>query len=72
MWALGDAVHERFGHVDVLVNNARASPVYPSLVETIEELWHKIMAVNLKGASDASGYANGAAIVIDGGMTSSR
>jgi NAD(P)-dependent dehydrogenase (short-subunit alcohol dehydrogenase family) len=50
MWALADAVHERFGHVDLLVNNVGASPVYPSLVETIEELWHKIMAVNLKGA----------------------
>lgn len=48
--ALADAVHDRFGHVDVLVNNAGASPLYPSLVEITEELWDKVMAVNLKGA----------------------
>jgi NAD(P)-dependent dehydrogenase (short-subunit alcohol dehydrogenase family) len=48
--ALAEAVHERFGRVDVLVNNAGASPLYPSLVEITEELWDKIFAVNLKGA----------------------
>jgi NAD(P)-dependent dehydrogenase (short-subunit alcohol dehydrogenase family) len=48
--ALAEAVHERFGRVDVLVNNAGVSPLYPSLVEITEELWDKIMAVNLKGA----------------------
>ena len=35
--------------IDVLVNNAGMSPLYPSLPELTEELWHKVMAVNLMG-----------------------
>ncbi|HEY1827671.1 MAG TPA: glucose 1-dehydrogenase [Acidimicrobiales bacterium] len=38
-----------FGRVDVLVNNAGMSPLYPSLTEVSEDLWDKVMAVNLKG-----------------------
>ena len=48
--ALADRVLERFGRVDVLVNNAGMSPIYPSLVEVTEDLWDKVLAVNLKGA----------------------
>ncbi|MDX1648348.1 MAG: glucose 1-dehydrogenase [Myxococcota bacterium] len=48
--ALADAAWERFGRVDVLVNNAGMSPLYPSLDEVGEELWDKVQAVNLKGA----------------------
>jgi NAD(P)-dependent dehydrogenase (short-subunit alcohol dehydrogenase family) len=40
---------ERFGHIDVLVNNAGMSPLYPSVSEIGEELFDKVMAVNLKG-----------------------
>jgi NAD(P)-dependent dehydrogenase (short-subunit alcohol dehydrogenase family) len=47
---LVDAAYERFGRVDVLVNNAGMSPVYPSLPEVTEELFDKVVAVNLKGA----------------------
>jgi NAD(P)-dependent dehydrogenase (short-subunit alcohol dehydrogenase family) len=47
---LAGAVHERFGQVDVLVNNAGLSPLYGSLEEVSEELWDKVVAVNLKGA----------------------
>jgi NAD(P)-dependent dehydrogenase (short-subunit alcohol dehydrogenase family) len=54
VWAQCDAlvenVYERFGRVDVLVNNAGLSPLYPSLAEVSEELWDKVIAVNLKGA----------------------
>ncbi len=50
MTALADAAHERFGRVDVLVNNAGMSPLYPSLGEVTEELWDKVLGVNLKGA----------------------
>src|SRR5262245_14827240 len=36
------AAYERFGRVDVLVNNAGMSPLYPSLVELSEALWDKV------------------------------
>src|SRR6202035_1861733 len=48
--ALVDRVYGELGRVDVLVNNAGSSPLYPSLVEVSEELFDKTMAVNLKGA----------------------
>jgi NAD(P)-dependent dehydrogenase (short-subunit alcohol dehydrogenase family) len=47
---LADLVQERFGRVDVLVNNAGLSPLYPSLEEVTEALFDKVIAVNLKGA----------------------
>jgi len=43
------AAYERFGRVDILVNNAGMSPTYPSLAEVSEDLFDKVMAVNLKG-----------------------
>lgn len=46
---LVDAAYDRFGRVDVLVNNAGMSPLYPSLPEVGEDLWDKVLAVNLKG-----------------------
>ena len=46
---LADATHERFGRIDILVNNAGMSPLYPSLSEVSEELWDKVIDVNLKG-----------------------
>ena len=42
-------MHERFGRCDVLVNNAGMSPLYPSLSEVSEELFDKVVGVNLKG-----------------------
>jgi NAD(P)-dependent dehydrogenase (short-subunit alcohol dehydrogenase family) len=48
--ALVETVYERFGRVDVLVNNAGLSPLYPSLADVTEELWDKVIAVNVKGA----------------------
>ncbi len=47
--ALVDASYAHFGKVDVLVNNAGMSPLYPSLPEVSEELWDKVMGVNLRG-----------------------
>ncbi len=47
--ALVEAAYERFGRVDVLVNNAGMSPLYPSLAEVSEALWDKVLGVNLKG-----------------------
>jgi NAD(P)-dependent dehydrogenase (short-subunit alcohol dehydrogenase family) len=46
---LVDTVYDHFGRMDVLVNNAGMSPLYPSLVEMSEELYDKTLAVNLKG-----------------------
>ena len=46
---LVDAAYAHFGRIDVLVNNAGMSPLYPSLVEVSEALWDKVLAVNLKG-----------------------
>ncbi len=47
--ALVDAAYARFGRVDVLVNNAGMSPMYPRPVDVTEELWDKVIGVNLKG-----------------------
>lgn len=40
---------ERFGTIDVLVNNAGMSPLYRSLSAVSEELFDKVIGVNLKG-----------------------
>jgi NAD(P)-dependent dehydrogenase (short-subunit alcohol dehydrogenase family) len=47
--SLVDAAYERFGRVDVLVNNAGVSPLYPSVVEITEQLWDSTFATNLRG-----------------------
>ncbi len=43
------ATYEHFGRIDVLINNAGLSPLYPSLHEVSEELFDKVVALNLKG-----------------------
>ena len=46
---LVDASIARFGQIDVLVNNAGMSPLYPSLDQVSEDLFDKVVGVNLKG-----------------------
>lgn len=47
--SLFDAAYTEFDRIDILVNNAGMSPLAPSSVETSEDLYDKIMAVNFKG-----------------------
>jgi NAD(P)-dependent dehydrogenase (short-subunit alcohol dehydrogenase family) len=46
---LADTAYKHFGRVDILVNNAGMSPLAPSLSETTEELFDKVIDVNFKG-----------------------
>jgi NAD(P)-dependent dehydrogenase (short-subunit alcohol dehydrogenase family) len=46
---LVERVYDELGRIDVLVNNAGSSPLYPSLDAVTEELFDKVIAVNLKG-----------------------
>jgi len=46
---LVERVYDEFGRIDVLVNNAGISPLYPKLSEVSEELFDKVIGVNLKG-----------------------
>lgn len=43
------AAYERFGRIDILINNAGMSPLYPKLTEVNEDLFDKVVGVNLKG-----------------------
>lgn len=54
-----EAVYGRFGKVDVLINNAGMSPLYPALDEITEELFDKVIGVNLKGPFRLSANVGG-------------
>ena len=56
---LVDAVYDHFGRVDVLINNAGLSPIAPSLLETSEDLFDKVVGVNLKGPFRLSALVGG-------------
>ena len=73
-WGDCDRLHaevtERWGGAQILVNNAGMSPVAPSSLETTEELFDKIVAVNLRAVFRLSALfgvqmrsANGGSIV---------
>jgi len=46
---LVDAAYERFGKVDICINNAGMSPLYPKLTDVSEDLFDKVVGLNLKG-----------------------
>jgi NAD(P)-dependent dehydrogenase (short-subunit alcohol dehydrogenase family) len=46
---LVEATYDRFGKVDVLVNNAGMSPVYDKLTDVTEKLFDAVVNLNLKG-----------------------
>ncbi len=64
---LVDAAYERFGKVDILVNNAGMSPLYPSLSAISEELFDKVIGVNLKGPFRLSALVGERMAAGDGG-----
>ncbi|WP_281881016.1 SDR family NAD(P)-dependent oxidoreductase [Nocardia sputorum] len=64
--ALVETVYDAFGRVDVLVNNAGLSPLYPSLDQVTEALFDKVMGVNLKGPFRLSALI-GSRMAADGG-----
>jgi len=55
--ALLQAVDEQFGRLDILINNVGMNILTPSVVETDEGLWDKILETNLKGPFLVSSYA---------------
>lgn len=52
-----EAVYERFGRLDVLVNNAGMSPTYESLTDVSEKLFDAVVSLNLKGPFRLSALA---------------
>src|SRR5215218_6466835 len=46
---LVDAAYDRFGKVDVLINNAGMSPLYVSLESVSEKMFDSVVNLNLKG-----------------------
>ncbi|MEX2627493.1 MAG: glucose 1-dehydrogenase [Ilumatobacteraceae bacterium] len=60
-WSDADRLFEtsiaELGTIDVLVNNAGMSPLYPSVDAISEELYDKVMGVNLKGPFRLSALA---------------
>ena len=47
--ALVETVYDHFGKCDVLINNAGMSPRYASLSDVSQELFDKVLNVNLRG-----------------------
>jgi NAD(P)-dependent dehydrogenase (short-subunit alcohol dehydrogenase family) len=64
---LAAAAYAAFGRVDVLVNNAGMSPLAPSLAETSEALFDKILDVNFKGPFRLSVLVGGRMMAGEGG-----
>lgn len=52
--ALLNAVLEKYGKVDILVNNAGWDKIEP-FMESVEDTWDKVIAVNLKGTISLCG-----------------
>jgi len=82
---LAAAAIAEFEHIDILVNNAGMSPLYSSLVEVTEDLYDKVLGVNLKGpfrlsaligthmtAKNANGTVRGGSIINVSSIASKR
>ena len=65
--SLVEASYERFGKIDVLVNNAGMSPLYDSVDAISEDLFDKVLDVNLKGPFRLSALVGTRMAAGDGG-----
>ena len=65
--SLVETVYDRFGKVDVLVNNAGMSPLYDSLTSVTQDLYDKVMQVNLRGPFRLSALIGERMASADGG-----
>ena len=63
---LVESAYDRFGRVDVLVNNAGSSLLYGDLGEVSEAMWDKVVGLNLKGPFRLTALI-GPRMVADGG-----
>ena len=74
MQALFDRVEEEQGQLDILVNNAATNPYFGPAIDAPDFLRRYGQPADLAGAaiylaSDASSYASGSVIVLDGGYS---
>jgi NAD(P)-dependent dehydrogenase (short-subunit alcohol dehydrogenase family) len=65
---LVELTYQRFGRCDILVNNAGMSPLYPSLDLVTQELYDKVLAVNLRGPFRLSSLIGTRMAAGDGGV----
>lgn len=65
---LVDAVYERFGKVDVLVNNAGMSPVYDKQSDVTEQMFDAVVNLNLKGPFRLSALVGERMVAAGGGV----
>lgn len=64
---LVEASYDRFGKVDVLVNNAGMSPLYESLTSVSEELFDAVVNLNFKGPFRLSALVGERMVAAGGG-----
>ncbi|MCX2928885.1 glucose 1-dehydrogenase [Mycobacterium sp. CVI_P3] len=62
-----DAAASRWGRLDGLINNAGMSPLAPSLLDTSQTLFDKVVGVNLKGPTRLTALAAAAMASTGGG-----
>jgi NAD(P)-dependent dehydrogenase (short-subunit alcohol dehydrogenase family) len=65
---LVDAVYQRFGKLDVLINNAGMSPTYDRLTDVTEKLFDTVINLNLKGPFRLSALVGERMVAAGGGV----
>lgn len=63
-----EAVYDRFGRLDVLVNNAGMSPVYDKQTDVTEKMFDAVVGLNLKGPFRLSALAGERMVAAGGGV----